>query len=639
MSGDQGLYSKYDDLRRSPNVTFTPLVSDDPSHVGRNLHRVQESEEFLCHVPTMFRWTDGDEDDNDIDISDDAFGGSAAALLAIHHFNTGDGSIVEELQDIQERCPIRLTTELIDSRSSSKHAMQRLTNLLTRSSDAIPFPQPCALLGSSWSSVTKALATVTGVYDLPHVTSSASSVDLDDVSEYPLFARTHPSDASMAQLSMDYLATQLNVDFVGVLHVEDAFGNSYNEQLLIDSAYLNVTLSTESFRSGATDDEIRLALDRLQATGYRYFLGVFFGGDYDRIMTMAYELGIAGPGFFWMFNGALASTFINGQKYLLEDSPLYQATYGNAILSDEGGLPGLDPGHDQFLERWQQIGSNEGLLAYINSKQPESETLSFARTSDYFETVAPSHIAAFSYDAVVGLGLAACTALLLPLSASETIFSGEAHHAVFVDNPFDGASGDVTIGPDSFSRKAESTYHVVSNILPRSTTEDGLASFQGSPWIVYDTATQEWKRYDQDNDFVYPDASTTPPMQIPALEADSNNMLLPVRAVCLALSAVAILLSIGFFVYCCVLKRNHRAIRASQPFFLGMICVGTLLLAASIIPASIDDSVASDRACDIACVAKFWLFPIGFCLIFSALFSKLWRINKVRNFPSFQALA
>jgi hypothetical protein len=43
-----------------------------------------------------------------------------------------------------------------------------------------------------------------------------------------------------------------------------------------------------------------VALQRLAERNYRYFWGVFFGADYDRIMTMAYELGMAGPGRFWM---------------------------------------------------------------------------------------------------------------------------------------------------------------------------------------------------------------------------------------------------------------------------------------------------------------------------------------------------
>ena len=39
--------------------------------------------------------------------------------------------------------------------------------------------------------------------------------------------------------------------------------------------------------------------------------------------------------------------------------------------------------------------------------------------------------------------------------------------------------------------------------------------------------------------------------------------------------------------------------------------------------------VASERGCDVACMSKFWLVSVGFCLTFTALFSKLWRVNRV----------
>lgn len=631
------IYDFYDTLRTiSSNLTLTTLVGDLQvddeelaTHVGRNLHRVEDTGEILCHVPTIFRWSVDDVDD----ISDDAYGGSAAALLAMYHFNTGNGRVVQELENIHRNCPIRFTTELIDSESSASVAMEALTRLLTRRPQDIESPQPCALLGSSLSSITKVLATVTGVYDLPHVTSAASSVELDEMSEYPLFARTHPSDASMAQLSVEYLATQLSVRYVAVLYIDNAFGNSYFAEILKHAAEFNMTLVSQGFRADASDEEISSALERLKESGYRYFLGVFFSGDYDRIMTRAMELGIAGENTFWMFNGALASMFINGQLEVPKDSLVARATFGTAILSDEGGLPGLDSNHDSFLKQWQEIGANGDLLAYINSKQPQSESISFERTRSYFETLAPSHIAAFSYDAIVGLGLSACKAYAeWNLDPTQPFFSGQLHHSEFVATTFHGASGHVIIGPDTFSRKADSTYHVVSNILPRNELQSDIAGsevYQARPYSVYDTFAQSWRRYGSNNTFVYSSGTEQPPQQIPPPTTDYSEVSPAVRAVCLCLGGVAMVLSVAFYLYCCIVKREHRVIRAAQPFFLGLICFGSMILASSIIPATMDDTIVSEKGADVACIMRYWLFPVGFCLMFSALFSKLWRVNKL----------
>ena len=140
----------------------------------------------LCHVPTFFRWSQSSSDapGGYKDVSSEAYGGTAAALLAIHHFNNGIGTIAPDLADIHTTCPIRLTTETIDSQSSGIKAVQELTRLVTRSPSDVQRPQPCAIMGSSWSGTTKKMGTVSGVYDLMQITPSASSVSLDNKGEY-----------------------------------------------------------------------------------------------------------------------------------------------------------------------------------------------------------------------------------------------------------------------------------------------------------------------------------------------------------------------------------------------------------------------------------------------------------------------
>jgi len=51
----------------------------------------------------------------------------------------------------------------------------------------------------------------------------------------------------------------------------------------------------------------------------------------------------------------------------------------------------------------------------------------------------------------------------------------------------------------------------------------------------------------------------------------------------------------------------------------------------TIIPISIDDEFHSIFGCNVACMSMPWLFSIGFTIAFSALFSKIWRLNKVHQ--------
>ena len=84
--------------------------------------------------------------------------------------------------------------------------------------------------------------------------------------------------------------------------------------------------------------------------------------------------------------------------------------------------------------------------------------------------------------------------------------------------------------------------------------------------------------------------------------------------------------------------RKERVIRASQPMFLWMVCAGTLLMAASIFPFGIEDDIASNKGADMACMSGIWLYSLGFVTAFSALFSKIWRINRVSPLGCFPHL-
>merc|ERR1712070_123845 len=64
------------------------------------------------------------------------------------------------------------------------------------------------------------------------------------------------------------------------------------------------------------------------------------------------------------------------------------------------------------------------------------------------------------------------------------------------------------------------------------------------------------------------------------------------------------------------------------------ICIGTILMGATIIPNSLDDEVIEEDGGDIACASIPWLVSLGWCFSFSALFSKTKRINEIFHNPN-----
>lgn len=112
--------------------------------------------------------------------------------------------------------------------------------------------------------------------------------------------------------------------------------------------------------------------------------------------------------------------------------------------------------------------------------------------------------------------------------------------------------------------------------------------------------------------------------------AEELNQLDFIRYAGIALMAIAFATTAAFvsWVY---FYRNTRIVKVMQPIFLLTVCFGVFILSSSIIPMSLDDGVISEKSCDIACMAVPWLVSMGFTVSFSALFSKLWRINKLFN--------
>lgn len=82
-----------------------------------------------------------------------------------------------------------------------------------------------------------------------------------------------------------------------------------------------------------------------------------------------------------------------------------------------------------------------------------------------------------------------------------------------------------------------------------------------------------------------------------------------------------------------VAKRKDMVVKAAQPFFLLILLSGIVIFASTIIPLSFDDNGEPEAVGDAfavgVCMSQPWLAFTGFTIIFSALFSKTWRVNRL----------
>jgi 7 transmembrane sweet-taste receptor of 3 GCPR len=193
---------------------------------------------------------------------------------------------------------------------------------------------------------------------------------------------------------------------------------------------------------------------------------------------------------------------------------------------------------------------------------------------------------------------------------------------------FHGASGILDFG-EEVGKERDSEYVTVGlyNIRPENTTS-GRPQFFAV--LVSTNNNSDWTNV-KGTAIVYRDGTTVQPGV--EREYENENFLAPgVRAIGLILMSIAWLLSFTALVLLHVLSKDNVVQRA-QPFFLKMLCVGSIVMSTAIFTLSWDEGAGwSDQQLDIACALTPWFFFIGQILTFCALFTKLWRVDKVLQF-------
>ena len=99
--------------------------------------------------------------------------------------------------------------------------------------------------------------------------------------------------------------------------------------------------------------------------------------------------------------------------------------------------------------------------------------------------------------------------------------------------------------------------------------------------------------------------------------------------VCFGIVLLSVLICSTWTVY----ERSTLVVRAAQPFFLLILLGGITVFSSTLIPLSFDDDGDPNSINDTfamgVCMSIPWLAFTGFAVIFSALFSKTWRVNKL----------
>lgn len=569
-----------------------------------------------------------------IPVKNGVFQGAAAVLLAMEHLNTGNGTIVQEVEGLNDRCDIRFTGRMLDSALSQTEAVDQVITLI--SEDQLSPKLPCAVIGAARSAVSIPTSIITGLRGFPQISPISTSTQLDDASQFPLFGRTLPSDSGTAIPAILYLRYELGVKHLAILHVNDAYGNAYALGLQLAAAEYapDMVLRSYDFPFEATPAIVERTIALLKDTEFRYFFGIIFStAHYVPFMTEAFNQGIAGTGEHnWMFSDSV-STSIFAEPYVV-DSPLHLVSKGATRIGAVGGVPGIER-YDLFLQSMNDL-NNPDDIAYLQSKHPVYEDdpafvpLQIAEDPEFFYK-STAGVVPFLYDAVIALGLAACSA-----TTDETFFDGPKHFEQFTQTNFKGASGTNIYDSVTGSRIASSARFTLLNVHEdtRATDEDGVerVRFQMAETDVFQES--EWK---QVIPIILNDGTSIPPPDLPPIEEDRNYIGRALRILGLTMSGIIIALSIAFALWT-TLNRKDRVVRASQPIFLLLVCAGCSLMGMSLIFLSFDDEILGQQTNNAFCVTFPWFISFGWILTFAALFTKTNRVNQIFHNPNFKRI-
>ena len=128
--------------------------------------------------------------------------------------------------------------------------------------------------------------------------------------------------------------------------------------------------------------------------------------------------------------------------------------------------------------------------------------------------------------------------------------------------------------------------------------------------------------------FYFADGTTVAPAKLRD-DGEQNYLSPEVRAFGLSILGLDWSLCLGNcpWVYC---FRKHRVLAVSQPVFLYQLSLGVATFVAPIFTLSWDESFGwSEQQLSAGCTSSPWLIALGHTTVYMALFTKLWRINKV----------
>ena len=448
---------------------------------------------------------------------------------------------------------------------------------------------------------------------VPNLSPFSTAVGLDAFKVAPLFSRTIPTNEPDVLTLCQYLYHELGIRRVGILYVNNVYGSNYFASLkqLTDTKGYLMNLTAFAYDPTPYFD-FSQTVSALKASEITYLVAALHPPTWKGVVRALLDANLLdNPAYAWFFTDSISPAI--GNRWI---EPGVSEAEGAARISARDLA--------RALNRTAVVRLSSSNSIMMRHQQHLVNYTMDADFVDYFRnrtgvllpntTLQPSIFSMLAYDAVWSVGLAACR-------VNDTFLLGPDLHDAISTLEFSGASGRVAFNEANTRAPSRLTYEIANIWVDEVGNNNRRAFVSRSEACVLLNPEGGWNVSCK---LMFPSGSTTHPASLPAVTENKNLAPMGYSIVVWTLAGFVVFLALSCAVWTSW-YRNQPVVRSSQPAFLIMLCVGTLLISLDMIFLPFQGPTMSFDPC----MASAWFLALGFTTVFSALFAKTWRILRL----------
>jgi ABC-type branched-subunit amino acid transport system substrate-binding protein len=463
-------------------------------------------------------------------------------------------------------------------------------------------------IGAARSDVSKSVALVNSLTNVPQISYSSTNPDLSDKSKFPSFCRVAPSDLQQARMIIS-IAKKFNWRRLSIMATSSAYGSGLSSAVVTHAATQQIHVSNvQVFQSGASGAELISALQTIRSSRTRIIVGAFLSSDAQHVLLAAASLNMVGPtsGYTWIGTDGWTTEFL-----------LNPSTSNGVSNSDAAVLASVARGI---------IGSQPytNMTAFEEQFRPHQANLesAFNVAAGAFDQV--DTFTTYSYEAVWSFARAIHATLQSNQRPTNTTYLLRAIRSL----NYSGISGSV-----AFTEQCDRVprYSVV-NFAKSATSSNGIEVRVTGTWfpvgaddVAPITIEAPYEFYDGT---VYASAADAAPSdefrEIEELSSSAKFITLAVMILLISVSGL-----VHFLIH---MYREHPSMKANSPRLGHMITAGTTVAYLAVLIQTFSSSVFTQ--CHLPGIFLF----ISVAMNYGAVTARVFRIHRVFHATEFTRL-